>query len=74
VNFVADVTSPTTTPKGTVSFLDGSTTLGTGAIAAGKATFSTSSLSTGSHNITAVYQESADVAGSTSPLLIQAVN
>jgi len=74
VKFVADVTSPTTTPKGTVAFLDGTTTMGTATIASGKATFSTSSLSTGSHNITAVYQGSADVAGSTSPVLIQVVN
>jgi len=76
VKFTATVTSPTTKPTGTVTFMDGSTVLGTGTLAkaTGKATYSTSSLSTGSHNITAVYEGTADVSGSTSPVLVQTVH
>ncbi len=43
-------------PTGTVTFLDGSTTLGTGALdGTGSATFQTTALTGGSHNITATY-------------------
>ena len=76
VKFTATVTSPTTAPTGTVTFMDGSTTLGTGTIAkaTGKASYSTKTLSAGSHNITAVYGGTADISGSTSPVLVQNVN
>ncbi len=74
VTFTATVTSPTATPTGTVKFMDGSTELGTGTLKKGKATYSTSSLSEGSHNITAVYAGTADITGSTSPVLVQVVN
>src|SRR5205085_215491 len=44
------------TPTGTVTFEDGPATLGTAALDAGDhATFSTSTLSAGTHSITAVY-------------------
>src|SRR5206468_3672228 len=44
------------TPTGIVTFKDGATTLGTGTLdASGHATFATSSLSVGSHSITATY-------------------
>jgi uncharacterized repeat protein (TIGR03803 family) len=74
VKFTATVTSPTTTPTGTVTFKDGSTVLGTGTLAKGKASYSTSTLSAGSHNITAVYEATANISGSTSPVLVQTVN
>ncbi|MGB0048040.1 MAG: choice-of-anchor tandem repeat GloVer-containing protein, partial [Terriglobales bacterium] len=74
VTFTATVTSPTTTPTGTVKFMDGATELGTGKLKKGKATYSTSTLSEGSHNITAVYEGTADISGSTSPVLVQTVN
>jgi hypothetical protein len=45
VKFTATVTSPTTTPTGTVTFMDGSAVPGTGTLAAGKASYSTSVLS-----------------------------
>jgi Bacterial Ig-like domain (group 3) len=64
-------------PTGTVTFIDGSTTLetvqltGTAASstapASGSASFSSSSLAGGSHNISAVYSGDANYAGSTSP-------
>jgi CSLREA domain-containing protein len=52
----ATVASTTTgTPTGTVSFYDGSTLLDTATLSAGVATYSTTSLATGSHTLTAVY-------------------
>jgi uncharacterized repeat protein (TIGR03803 family) len=73
VKFTATVTSPTATPTGTVTFMDGRTTLGTGNLAKGKASFSTSALSAGAHNITAVYEGTSDISGSTSEVLVQTV-
>jgi hypothetical protein len=74
VKFTATVTSPTATPTGKVTFMDGSKQLGTKSVAKGKATYSTQTLSQGSHNITAVYEGTADIDGSTSPVLVQVVN
>ena len=74
VKFTATVTSPTTKPTGMVTFIDGTTDLGTGTLAAGKASYSTSTLSAGSHNITAVYGGPANITGSTSLVLVQTVN
>jgi len=52
----ATVASATTgTPTGTVNFYDGSTLLNTATLSAGVATYSTTTLSSGSHTITAVY-------------------
>jgi hypothetical protein len=62
------------TPSGTVTFLDGSTTLGTATLATGVATFKTSNLAVGPHAITAVYGGSTGYNGSTSPTLTQKVN
>src|SRR5208282_5238981 len=59
---------------GTITFKDGNTTLGTGTISGGVATFSNSKLAQGSHYLTAVYGGSAKYNGSTSLLLIQVVN
>jgi hypothetical protein len=78
VTFTAAVSGPTgnaTVPTGTVTFKDGSTTLSSGSISAGaQATYATSSLSAGSHSITAVYGGDANFAGSTSAALTQTVN
>jgi len=74
VKFTATVTSPTTTPTGSVTFMDGGTALGSRSLAKGEASFSTSTLSSGSHNITAVYVGNADCATSTSGVLLQTVN
>jgi hypothetical protein len=55
------------TRTGTVTFLDGPTILGTGAVnSAGSATFSTSSLSSGSHSLTASYGGDTNFNASTS--------
>jgi hypothetical protein len=74
VTFTATVTSTSGTPAGTVSFLEGATTLGTGTLnASGVATFTTSTLVAGSHSITASYAGSSSFAGSASAPVTQAV-
>lgn len=62
------------TPTGTITFKDGATTLGTGTLSGGTATFSINSLVIGSHTITAVYAGDTNFAGSTSSTLTQVVN
>jgi hypothetical protein len=62
------------TPSGTVTFLDGSTTLGTATLGGGIATLTTAALLAGNHSITAVYGGDADFSGSTSTAFRQAVN
>jgi subtilisin family serine protease len=66
VTFTATVSSSTTTPAGTVTFLDGSTALGTGTLNSGSASFSTSTLAVGSHSITATYDGNSNYQASTS--------
>jgi hypothetical protein len=77
VTFTATVTATAPgagIPTGTVTFKDGSTTLGTGALnGSGQATFTTASLKMGVHSITAVYGGDARFAGSTSPVLMQQI-
>ncbi|QEH37847.1 Copper resistance protein CopC [Aquisphaera giovannonii] len=74
VTFTATVTSAGGVPGGTVTFKDGSTTLGTATLSgSGVATFATSSLALGSHTITATFGGSTNFAASTSPSLSQAV-
>ena len=58
---------------GTVTFKDGSTTIGTGTISGTTATYSTSSLTGGTHSITAVYGGDTNYATSTSSVLTQVV-
>jgi streptogramin lyase len=76
VTFTATVSPSSAT--GTVTFYDGATNIGTGPLSAGTATLSTSSLSVGSHIITAVYGGDTNDAGSTSPTavtqIVQAVS
>jgi hypothetical protein len=43
------------TPSGSVTFFDGGSSIGTGTVSSGVATFATSSLAVGSHTITASY-------------------
>ncbi len=61
-------------PTGTVTFLDGSMTLGTGTLTSGVATFSTTSLSVGTHTITAQYSGDSQFLSSTSAPLTQTIN
>jgi len=68
VTFTAKVDSKSGPPPDgeSVSFMQGKTTLGTGTLSGGTATFMTSKLGKGTHSITAVYAGDADFAGSTS--------
>jgi hypothetical protein len=68
------VTPPHTgAPTGTVTFLDGATTLGTGTLASGQAIFTTAALAMGSHTITASYGGDAAFKTSTSAALTQTI-
>ncbi len=73
---VAPVAPAIGTPTGTVTFKDGSTVLGTGALnSSGKAAFSTTNrLSAATHSITAVYGGNTNFTASTSSALSQVVN
>ena len=77
VTFIAAVSSGIGTPTGTVTFMDGTATLGTGTLdASGTATFATSTLAVGSHPITAQYngdsQHGASTSNSVSEVIQQA--
>jgi hypothetical protein len=62
-------------PTGSVTFKDGSTTLGTGTLnSTGQATFATTTLAVGSHSITAVNGGDSNFSGSTSSALAQTVS
>jgi len=72
---VAKVTGPTTPTGGTVTFLDGATSLGTATLSAGTASISTSALTAGSHSLTASYAGVANNFGaSTSAAVTQSVS
>jgi hypothetical protein len=60
------------TPTGTVSFYDGTTPLGSSALAAGSASVTTT-LAAGAHTITAVYAGDASFTGNTSAALAPSV-
>jgi Big-like domain-containing protein len=74
VTFTAIVASPTTMATGTMTFMDGSTILETGILSGGKTAYSTATLSTGSHNISAIYSGTPNIKGSTSATLVQNVH
>jgi len=74
VTFTAIVTSTGGTPTGTATFKNGSSNLGGGTLSGGAVTFTTSTLSVGTHSITAVYHGSTDFSGSTSSVVSQVVN
>src|SRR5205814_9942701 len=63
------------TPTGTVTFKDGATTLGSASLnGIGQAAFTTSSMTAGTHSITAVYGGDSTFSASTSAALSQVVN
>lgn len=73
VTFIANVTAPNGMPTGLVTFYDGATPIGTSVLFNGLAFLTTSSLTTGSHSITASYAGSTDFDPSTSPPFTQQV-
>ena len=74
LTFTAQVTGQGGTPTGSVTFQDGTATLGQATIsAAGVATFATSSLQPGQHSIAAIYNGDRNDLASTSAALAQLV-
>ncbi len=69
LTFTATVNSTAGTPTGSVQFFDGATVLGTSPVnAQGAATYTTSTLTAGSHTINAVYSGDTNFAASQSTL------
>ena len=62
--------SGATSPTGTVTFSDGSITVGTGTLASGQATFTTSTLAVGTHTISAAYGGSSSFSSSSGNVLL----
>ena len=73
VTFTATVASSSGIPTGTVTFIDGSTQIGSGTVNNGVASFTTSSLTVGSHAISAVYSGDANFPSASSAILAQVI-
>jgi hypothetical protein len=69
----ATVSSSAGTPTGSVSFLDGSTPLGSGTVSGGVVAMTITSMAMGSHSITAAYSGDTNFLASTSGTLTQMV-
>src|SRR5208282_2244852 len=74
LTFTATVSSSSGTPRGAVTFKNGSVTLLTVTLTDGVASFTTATLDFGTKSITAVYHGSSSFLGSTSPVLSQVVD
>ena len=75
VTFSVAITSTGQTPTGKVTLLDGTTTIGTFTLqSGGVGSFSISTLTSGSHNITASYAGDSQNAASVSAVLVQIVH
>jgi hypothetical protein len=75
VSFTATVSTTSGTPTGTVTFLEGASSLGTAALdSTGAASFTTSSLPVGNHSITASYSGDSNFNAGTSSAFLQIVN
>lgn len=70
----ANVRGVTAVPTGTVTFLDGATSLGSATLTGGVATFNTSNLAVGAHSITAQYSGDSNFHSRTSTVLSQVVS
>lgn len=73
ITFSATVASPNGIPSGTVTFLDGSTAIGSAPLDAGHASLTVSSLAAGAHSITAIYGGNIDFAAVTSSALTEEI-
>ncbi len=73
VTFTATVNASAAMPSGTVTFMDGSTTLGTATLSNGTAALSLSTLAAGTHNITAAYGGDANYLTASSSALSEVV-
>jgi len=61
-------------PSGTITFMDGTTAIGSANLVAGASTITTSAFAVGTHSITAVYGGVSNFNGSTSSVLSQVVS
>jgi len=66
IALTAATSATTGTPTGTITFLDGATTLGTAALSGGAASFTVSTLAVGNHSLTASYSGATGFTASTS--------
>jgi len=73
VTFTATLSSTAGTPSGTVSFYDATTLLGTVTLSGAQAAYTTSSLATATHSITAVYSGDSKFVTVTSAAVAQLV-
>jgi outer membrane lipase/esterase len=77
ITLTASVAATTGTPMGTITFMDGSTTLGSGLVTGSTSTattsFSTSALASGTHNITAAFAGVNGFSNSSSSALAEVV-
>jgi DNA-binding beta-propeller fold protein YncE len=73
VTLTATLTSSAGTPSGSVSFLDGTTLLGSVTLSSGAASYTTSSLAVATHSITAVYSGNANFTAATSSAVSEVV-
>ena len=71
---VTPVPAGSAIPGGSMTFMDGTTTIGSAAVNVGIATLATSALTAGSHALTAVYSGDSNFNTSTSSSLTQNVN
>lgn len=73
VTLTATVAFSYGTPTGTVTFMDGSFSLGTGTLSGGVATITNSSLPVGSHAITAIYSGDSNFSAGTSAVFTESI-
>ena len=66
VTYTASVSSSSTTPTGTVTFMNGAETLGTATLSSGVATLTASSLPAGTDSVYAIYAGNSNCSSSTS--------
>jgi hypothetical protein len=69
VTFTAEITSPTVTASGPVTFAVGKTVLGTAQLSGGKARLTISSLAVGSTKVTATYYGDSNIAKSSASVI-----
>jgi len=75
VTFTAAIQSSAgTTATGSVSFFDGSTSLGSATLSSNSAQLTVFALAVGTHSVTAAYAGNANLSGSTSAAISQVVN
>jgi hypothetical protein len=73
VTFTVAVSSPISTPSGSVVFMDGASPLGTSVLTDGAAALTVSTLAAGQHSITAAYSGDADFTPMNSPAVVESV-